>query len=116
MDAGLVLVQADSMLQGYLGQGELKFGLEQVAKIYAVDTEARLVGDAEEGDLDISTFVDRTPLTIYAKAPLEYAVEMFGKLGLRHLMVIEEGSGKLIGAIIKKKLVGYIDALKHGHG
>ena len=33
----------------------------------------------------LSAFVDRTPLTICAKAPMEYAVEMFGKLGLRYL-------------------------------
>jgi hypothetical protein len=28
---------------------------------------------------------------------MEYAVEMFGKLGLRHLCVVEEGSGRLMG-------------------
>ncbi|KAK5002729.1 hypothetical protein LTR60_007016, partial [Cryomyces antarcticus] len=50
MDAGLVLVQNGGMLQGYIAEGELAFGLETV-------------GDAEDGDLDLSMFVDRTPAT-----------------------------------------------------
>jgi chloride channel 3/4/5 len=57
--------------------------------------------------------VDRTPLTICAKAPMEYAVEMFGKLGLRHLIVLEEDSGKVVGVIIKKRLVLYLEGLQH---
>ena len=59
-----------------------------------------------------AAFVDRTPLTICAKAPMEYALEMFGKLGLRYLCVLEEGSGKLVGVIIKKRLVVWLDGLK----
>ena len=115
MDAGLVLVQNGGILQGYLAEGELEFGLRDVGQIYPDDCEVRLLGDAEEGEFDLSTFVDRTPLTICANAPMEYAAEMFGKLGLRHLMVLEEGTGKLVGVIIKKRLVAYLDGLKHGH-
>lgn len=65
--------------------------------------------------LDLSPFVDRTPLTICATAPMEYAVEMFGKLGLRYLVVTEQGSGKVVGVIIKKRMVSWIDSLKHDH-
>lgn len=115
MDAGLVLVQNGGMLQGYLAEGELDFGLKTLGKIYPDDAEVRLLGDAEEGEFDLSTFVDRTPITICAKAPMEYAAEMFGKLGLRHLMVVEEGTGKLVGVIIKKRMVAYLDGLKEGH-
>lgn len=115
MDAGLVLVQNGGMLQGYLAEGELEFGLKDIGSIYPADVEVRLLGDAEEGDFDLSKFVDRTPLTICAKAPMEYAAEMFGKLGLRHLMVCEEGTGRLLGVIIKKRLVAYLDDLKHEH-
>ena len=97
LDAGLVLVQ-DGMLQGYLAEGELDFGLNDLRKVWADEgTKVRLLGNAEEGEFDMSMFVDRTPLTICAKAPMEYAVEMFGKLGLRHLCVVEEGSSKLVG-------------------
>ncbi len=47
------------------------------------------------------------------RAPMEYAVEMFGKLGLRYLCVVEEGTGKLVGVILKKRLVVWLEGLKH---
>ena len=112
MDAGLVIVQ-DSMLQGYLGEGELEFGLHDLGQLWDAASQVRLLGDGQEGELDLSSFVDRTPLTICAKAPMEYAVEMFGKLGLRYLCVTEEGTGRLVGVIIKKRLVVWLESLKH---
>jgi chloride channel 3/4/5 len=112
MDAGLVLVQ-DGMLQGYIAEGELEFGLEDVGQQFEEGSLVRLLGAATEGkEFDLTMFVDKTPLTICAKAPMEYAVEMFGKLGLRHLCVVEEGSGRLVGVIIKKRLVVWLESLK----
>ncbi|KAI9699146.1 MAG: hypothetical protein M1836_003336 [Candelina mexicana] len=116
LDAGLVLVQTD-MLQGYLAEGELEFGLSSLDAVYgsASSMKVRLLGNThnEDFEFDMSKFVDRTPLTICAQAPVEYAVEMFGKLGLRHLCVTEEGSGRLVGVVIKKRLVGYLEGLSH---
>jgi chloride channel 3/4/5 len=114
LDAGLVLVQ-NEMLQGYIAEGELEFGLNNVGVVYPSDAEVRLLGNADDGDFDLTMFVDRTPLTICAKAPMEYAVEMFGKLGLRHLCIVEEGSGKLVGVVIKKRMVSYLEGLKKHH-
>ncbi|KAF1984653.1 chloride channel-like protein 3 [Aulographum hederae CBS 113979] len=116
MDAGLVLVQAQGtsstdVLQGYLAEGELEFGLTQVGAVYEEDAPVRLLGDADEGDFDLSMFVDRTPPTVCAKAPVEYLVEMFGKLGLRYICVTEEGTGKLVGVVIKKRLVAWLETL-----
>ncbi|OCK80268.1 chloride channel-like protein 3 [Lepidopterella palustris CBS 459.81] len=122
MDAGLVLVQnavrgtdgmGAGMLQGYIAEGELDFGLSNLGAIYAPDAEVRLLGNGqEEGEFDLSMFVDRTPVSVCAKAPLEYAVEMFGKLGLRHLCVTEEGTGRLVGVVIKKRLVSFLEGMK----
>ncbi|KAL8805291.1 MAG: hypothetical protein Q9182_002059 [Xanthomendoza sp. 2 TL-2023] len=112
LDAGLVLVQ-NGMLQGYLAEGELDFGLNNLGRYWDSTSRIRLLGEAEDGDLDLSQFVDRTPLTICAQAPMEYLVEMFGKLGLRYICVVEEGSGKLVGVIIKKRLVVWLENLKH---
>ena len=106
MDAGLVLVDGNGMLHGYLAQAELDFAIHEEG----VFKDDELV-DLLEGIL--STFVDRTPLTICAKAPMEYMVEMFGKLGLRHLIMVEEGSGKVVGVVIKKRLVVYLEGLHH---
>jgi chloride channel 3/4/5 len=72
-------------------------------------------GRAEALEVDLTPFVDRTPMTICANAPLEYAVEMFAKLGLRYLCVTAEGTGELVGVIIKKRLVGYLEHLRE-HG
>jgi chloride channel 3/4/5 len=111
MDAGLVLVQK-GMLQGYLAEGELDFGLSFLGQAFPEDSCVRLLGsELEEREFDMSMFVDRTPLMICAKAPMEYAIEMFGKLGLRHLCVLEEGSGKLVGVIIKKRMVAWLEGL-----
>lgn len=128
MDAGLVLVQTNShggvdMLQGYISQSELEFGLSKlIPSAFPVDLLVRVLGhpiDDEPApdtlEVDLTPFVDRTPLSICAKAPLEYAVEMFSKLGLRYLMVLEEGTGRLVGVIIKKRLVGYLEHLRE-HG
>lgn len=113
MDAGLVLVQGGGMLQGYLAQGELDFGLENLGEVWDATTRVRLLGQGQEKEFDLSMFVDRTPLSICAKAPMEYLVEMFGKLGLRYICVTEEGSGKLVGVILKKRLVVWLESLKH---
>lgn len=132
MDAGLVLV-ADGMLRGYLAEGELDFGINELGPILGQtgDSRVALLQEAVDGELDLSSFVDRTPLTLCASAPVEYAVEMFGKLGLRYLCVVDEVSGKLVGVssttfhpvfffsrkvltdglqvIIKKRLVGWLE-------
>lgn len=128
-------------LQGYIAESELEFGLSNsphaparrqshiphshayndaylapplepgLGSLYPEDSLVRLLGDAEEGDYDLSMFVDRTPPVVSESAPLEYAVEMFGKLGLRHLCVLEEGTGSLVGVVIKKRLVAYVEHL-----
>jgi chloride channel 3/4/5 len=101
LDAGLVLVRK-GMLQGYLPQGELEYGL-------GVDLreDIELLG---EGGL--SMFVDRTPLTVCSTAPMEYVVEMFGKLGLRYLCVVEEGTSRLVGVILKKRLLMWLESVR----
>lgn len=139
MDAGLVLVQtlpssSIPTLQGYLSESELDFSLEKLVPHHHPSTPPspshnhhhsesqfmiRLLGHLVDDDpapetleVDLTPFVDRTPLSICAKAPLEYAVEMFSKLGLRYLCVTEEGTGRLVGVIIKKRLVGFLEHLK----
>ncbi|KAG8168512.1 hypothetical protein KVR01_001261 [Diaporthe batatas] len=113
MDAGLVLVNAQGICHGYLPEAELEYAL--TLKEYAEDANEDGTGQQYEVDLvrgPISDFVNRTPLTIPSTAPVEYAVEMFGKLGLRYLVIVEEDSAKVLGLVIKKRLVKYLDGLK----
>ena len=127
MDAGLVLVQ-NGLLQGYLAEGELDFGLNNLGAVYENTARIRLLGQREEDELDLSAFVDRTPLTICDTAPIEYVVEMFGKLGLRYLVIVEEGTSKVVGVslsafciasktnmiqvLIKKRLLKWLQSLE----
>ncbi|CAG8960351.1 hypothetical protein HYFRA_00012425 [Hymenoscyphus fraxineus] len=103
MDAGLVIVDEKGMLQGYIAQGELEFALL---------TQGVLEG--EEVDIlhgPIRAFVDRTPVMCSAVAPMEFVVEMFSGLGLRYLVVVEGGSCRVLGVVIKKRLVVYLEGL-----
>ena len=116
LDAGLVLVSADThILQGYIAESELDFGLNELYP--TTNIEIRLLGHAvdendEGGEADLTQFVDRTPVCLCAKAPMEYLVEMFGKLGLRHLCVVEEGTGRVVGVVIKKRVVVWLEGLR----
>ncbi|EHK98837.1 putative H(+)/Cl(-) exchange transporter 3 [Glarea lozoyensis 74030] len=105
MDAGVVLVQ-NGMLHGYLAEAELDFVLSEPCVL----DEGEEMVDLLQGP--IAAFVDRTPLTVCGKAPMEVAVQMFGALGLRYLVVVAEGSGRVEGVVIKKRLVWYLEGLK----
>jgi len=108
LDAGLVLVNDRGICHGYLPEAELEFALQAEAET-ETGAEPAVVIDLLEGVF--AEFVDRTPLTVSAKAPIEYAVEMFGKLGLRYLVIVEEETAQVVGLVIKKRLVSYLDSL-----
>ncbi|KAK3936471.1 chloride channel [Diplogelasinospora grovesii] len=110
MDAGLVLVNEGGICHGYLPEAELEFALHLLH-----DERLGEGGDGDEVDLLgglVSEFIDRSPLTVPAKAPTEYAVEMFGKLELRHLVAVEEDTARVVGVVIKKRLLSYLDGLR----
>lgn len=107
LDAGLVLVNEKCICHGYIPQAELEFALGMLDEQGGMeDEDVDLVGGV------ISEFIDRSPLTVTAQAPVEYAVEIFGKLGIRYLVVVEEETARVIGLVIKKRLVSYLDGLR----
>lgn len=113
MDAGLVLVNDQGICHGYLPEAELQYALTLKEHVEGANQDG--TGYDDTADLvrgPISDFVNRTPLTIPSTAPVEYAVEMFGKLGLRYLVIVEEDTAKVLGVVIKKRLVKYLDELK----
>jgi len=67
IDAGLVLVQ-DGMLQGYIGEGELDFGLSHLGEMFDANCHVLMLGQADEGDFGLSTFVDRSPTDYLCKS------------------------------------------------
>jgi chloride channel 3/4/5 len=116
MDSGLVLVQGKSIIQGYIPQHELEFGLNELGASFSKDAEVRLLGSSVSDDeLDLSRFVNRAPVCICASAPVEVVFAIFTQLGVRYICLTEEGTGALVGVVIRKRLMSYLDGLKHHH-
>jgi len=115
MDGGIVFTQHGGIAQGYMAQNELDYGLNEVGKSFPDSTPVRVLGAPVDDtpELDLSSFVDRAPISIPANAPIEVAVELFTKLGIRYLCITQEGTGRLLGFVIKKRFLRYLDDLKH---
>jgi chloride channel 3/4/5 len=82
MDSGLVLVQGRGIIQGYLPQAELEYGLSELGASFPPEVEVRLLGSAtDDADLDMGRFVNRAPICICSTAPIEVAVALFTMVG-----------------------------------
>ncbi|KAK0648324.1 chloride channel [Cercophora newfieldiana] len=104
-DAALVLVDDREQLHGIISEAELDFAVNEEG--FLSDTEAF---DVLTGPM--APFVDRSPLTLNAGAPLEMVVEMFYQLGLRHVVIVEEGSSRVLGVVLKQQLILYLEHLR----
>ncbi|KAL9091212.1 MAG: hypothetical protein Q9159_001507 [Coniocarpon cinnabarinum] len=136
LDGGLVLLQNGGALQGFLGENELEFGLQDLGQHYPKDGRVRLLGQRldglvgyspqdeerdplinqalqQNGELDLSRFVDRTPIGLCEVAPMEFVLETFAKLGVRHIIIHQEGTGLVVGVVSKKRMLAYQAAVLH---
>jgi chloride channel 3/4/5 len=50
--------------------------------------------------------MDKTPLSVQLKVPVEIVIDLFTKMGPRYIIVKE--NGKLCGIITKKDILNYI--------
>ena len=64
-----------------------------------------LNGSTRVGRVDLSRFVDATPLAVHPRLPLETAMELFKKLGPRVILV--EHHGRLLGLLTVKDCLRY---------
>ncbi len=104
-DAALLLVDDREHLHGIISEAELEFAVHQEG----------LLSDREPFDIltgPLSAYVDRSPLTVNQHAPIEMVVEMFYQLGLRHIVVVEEGSSRVLGVVLKQQLILYLEHLR----
>lgn len=132
-DNGLVLVQrpfarnpaehlpnhSRLLLRGYIGESELEFALSKPPELApglalraGGEATADLFGNSAQDHVDLSMFMDDTPHIVSTRTPLEYVVEMFGKLGLRYLCVIDEDTGGFVGIVMKQRLIAFLDNLE----
>ena len=107
-------------LGGFIDANELLFGLksvkehglqvpcyfleEQIEKIKILDAASELINYN-----DFTVFVNYAPITISPKASQDFVIQLFSKLGIRYVCVVDI-NGKFIGTIHKKRIVSYISA------
>ncbi|KAH7006603.1 chloride channel [Fusarium venenatum] len=104
-DSGLVFINESGICHGYIPQTKLQSALQLIEKTDGIE-ESSEVSILEAG---LAEAIDRSPLTVPSKAPLEYAVELFGKLGVSYLVVTQEDTAMVLGVITTKQLLLFLD-------
>ncbi|KAK5165264.1 glycerol ethanol, ferric requiring protein [Saxophila tyrrhenica] len=125
-----------TVLIGYIGRTELRYALDrakrdQLASPHAICnftpppsgaprasiTSATLppidVESSEDTTVDLSRFVDPTPLSVHPRLPLETVMEVFKKLGPRVILI--EHRGRLMGLVTVKDCLKYQFQVEHAH-
>ncbi|EFQ31493.1 voltage gated chloride channel [Colletotrichum graminicola] len=102
MDAGLVLVNASGLLFGYFPEMEIEYALQLEDEADEIDVRDEIIRE----------LIDRTPITVSAEMPMEHVLEVFGKLGPRYIIVVEPETAKVMGVVLKKRLLDYLDRAK----
>ncbi|KAK2008252.1 voltage gated chloride channel [Colletotrichum eremochloae] len=102
MDAGLVLVTAPGLLFGYLPEMEIEYALQLEDEADEIDVRSEIMTE----------MIDRTPITVSAEMPMEHVLEVFGKLGPRYIIVVEPETAKVMGVVLKKRLLDFLDRAK----
>ncbi|KAF2148974.1 voltage gated chloride channel [Myriangium duriaei CBS 260.36] len=123
--------QQSRILVGYIGRTELKYALERARRDQTVHRNARINFSAAGGGIvpttpaasgpaisfdhipetagqalvDLSKFVDFTPITAHPRLPLETVMELFKKLGPRVILI--EYRGRLTGLVTVKDVLKY---------
>lgn len=100
----------DPVLLGYISRTELQFALETATS----SPSGRALPETTEAffshqpladptvTLDLRPWMDQTPITLSSKSSLQLTNEMFQKLGLRYVILVDRG--KLAGLMTKKDL------------
>lgn len=118
---------SSKILVGYIGRTELKVALDRVRKegMFSPDSmctftrqnsddvvippvspaPATTFEDMSRQVVDLSTFVNLTPISVHPRLPLETAMELFKKMGPRVILV--DHHGKLEGLITVKDCLKY---------
>ncbi|ROT40622.1 chloride channel protein [Sodiomyces alkalinus F11] len=123
------------MLVGYIGRTELQYAVDRAKRENTVDPRVRctfsllqsqsttgLVAPAvslnddavPSTSIDLSRYVDSTPVTVHPRLPLETTMELFRKIGPRVILI--EYHGKLIGLVTVKDCLKYqfkVEAAEH---
>jgi CBS domain-containing protein len=59
--------------------------------------------------IDFRPYIIENPITVFLNDPLIKLVDLFRKMHLRHMIVIDPNNGKLSGLITRQDLFMYLD-------
>ncbi|KAI0243698.1 hypothetical protein L0F63_002108 [Massospora cicadina] len=128
----VVRSSSERMLVGYVYRSELKAalgkrhspasssdqGIQQPGIhgaspcIFDLQDEHALVGIEGSPFLDMRYWTDhQTPLTVQHTLPMELVIDLFCKLGLRYLLVTQ--NGQLLGNITRKDIIRHLSFVNH---
>ncbi|RIA80878.1 chloride channel [Glomus cerebriforme] len=111
-DAGFPIVD-NTILVGYIASTELEHALSLV---HSSDNSTRcyfkelIFENVIDKSTNFTAYVNQAPLTVSKNASLEVVLELFKKLGLRYVIVVDRG--QYIGVIHKKRLLVYLRQIK----
>ncbi|KAH0283882.1 CLC voltage-gated chloride channel, partial [Aureobasidium sp. EXF-3399] len=95
----------------YLGRPLRDAGLDTSLLSSSAEFGARRGSMLGDDEFDFSSCVDPSPMALDIRSPLELVYELFSKLGLRYLCVLD--GGKFAGLVHKKAFVRYVKELEH---
>ncbi|CEF79634.1 hypothetical protein FGSG_04598 [Fusarium graminearum PH-1] len=107
-DSGLLFVHESGICRGYVSQYKLDNVLQSMEERDGIPEPSEV--HVLQGSL--AQAIDRSPITISSKAPLEYAVELFGKLGVSYLVVTQEDTATVLGIVSTKHLLAFLDRFR----
>lgn len=101
----VILSNDQPKIVGYVVRSDLEYVL---ANNEGLNEDTPCVFNSNEYSSDImnmSSLVNKSPLTIHLDTKLEYVLDIFIKLGPRHILV--EDAGLLVGSITRKDILRY---------
>lgn len=111
-DGGFPVLTGD-VLKGYIGISDLEHALyiiqkERIDWEYLPIVVPYAVTPGKEV-FDISSWMDHSPLMVTSDCSLELVLELFMKLGIKTLMIVD--SGRFAGLVHKKQLLGFLKGI-----
>ncbi|KAG6011617.1 hypothetical protein E4U43_008214 [Claviceps pusilla] len=106
-DLGLVMVNEQGVCQAHLAEDNFRSALCVLEESERGGLSALSLCNDQLGQL-----IDPSPLCVSADAPIEYAAEMLGKLGLSHLIMVDHETARAVGVVGKKRLLEFLHVLK----
>lgn len=119
--------RSSRILVGYIGRTELRYAVDRVKKERAVSPNAKCFftqsfsgtsttpapsplpttfnNASTSSSVDLSRYIDSTPVTVHPRLPLETVMELFRKIGPRVILI--EHRGKLTGLVTVKDCLKY---------